>query len=96
MPTDDLDQVIHQPIRTKIMALLLSRKECDYSTIKNSLNLSDGHMSTHMKVLVGENYVELEKEFVGNKPRTTYRLSKNGKKRFADYVASLRKLIELG
>jgi predicted ArsR family transcriptional regulator len=55
---NELDQVIHQPIRTKIMALLLNSGECDYSTIKNTLNISDGHMSTHMKVLVSEEYVE--------------------------------------
>lgn len=89
----ELDQVIHQPVRTKIIALLLSHRECDYNTIKNSLSLSDGHMSTHMKVLVGEDYVEMSKDFVGNKPRTTYRLSKNGKKKFSEYVAHLKKLI---
>lgn len=90
---NDLDQVIHQPIRTKIIALLISNKECDYSTIKNTLGLSDGHMSTHMKILVGENYVEMEKSFVSNKPKTTYRLSKHGKKRFAEYVDFLKKTI---
>jgi len=91
---NELDQVIHQPIRTKIMALILNHKECDYSTIKSTLELSDGHMSTHMKILVGENYVEMEKSFVDNKPKTTYRITKHGKKRFTEYVASLKKIIE--
>jgi len=92
----ELDQVIHQPIRTKIIALLLSTGECDYSTIKSNLELSDGHMSTHMKVLVGEEYVEMEKSFVDNKPKTTYRMTKLGKKKFSEYVAALKNIIELG
>ncbi len=79
---NELDQVIHQPIRTKIIALLLNSGECDYSTIKNTLNISDGHMSTHMKVLVTEEYVVMEKNFVDNKPKTTYKITKYGKKNF--------------
>ena len=91
----DLDQTIHQPVRTKIMALLLSTGKVDYTTLKSSLDLTDGHMSTHMKVLVNENYVEAEKSFVDNKPRTTYTLTKLGKKRFAEYIQALKEIIEL-
>ncbi len=93
---NELDQTIHQPIRTKIIALLLNSGECDYSRIKFSLDITDGHMSTHMKVLVGENYVEMEKSFVDNKPKTTYRMTKHGKKKFAEYIESLKKIINLG
>lgn len=92
---NELDQVIHQPIRTKILALLLNSGECDYSTIKNTLNISDGHMSTHMKVLVSEDYVELEKTFVANKPKTTYKVTKHGKKKFSEYVDTLKKIVTI-
>lgn len=92
---NELDQVIHQPIRTKIMALLLNSGECDYSTIKNTLNITDGHMSTHMKVLISEEYVEMEKNFVNNKPKTTYKVTKKGKKKFAEYVDTLKKIVTI-
>ena len=92
---NELDQVIHQPIRTKIMALLLNSGECDYSTIKNTLNISDGHMSTHMKVLLSEEYVEMEKTFVDNKPKTTYKVTKQGKKKFSEYVDTLKKIVTI-
>ncbi len=92
---NELDQVIHQPIRTKIMALLLNSGECDYSTIKNTLNISDGHMSTHMKVLVSEEYVVMEKTFVDNKPKTTYKVTKQGKKKFSEYVDTLKKIVTI-
>ncbi len=92
---NELDQVIHQPIRTKIIALLLNSGECDYSTIKNTLNISDGHMSTHMKVLVTEEYVVMEKNFVDNKPKTTYKITKYGKKKFSEYIDVLKKIVTI-
>lgn len=91
----ELDQIIHQPIRTKIMALLLNSGECDYTTVKNSLDITDGHMSTHMKVLLSEQYVEMEKSFVDNKPKTTYKITKLGKKKFAQYIEVLKSIINL-
>jgi predicted transcriptional regulator len=90
---EQLDRIIHQPIRTKIMAFLANVKECDYTPLKNNLGLTDGHMSTHMKELVSSGYVEVEKSFVDNKPRTTYRITKEGKKRFLNYISALKNLI---
>ena len=95
MTDTDLDKVIHQPIRTRIMAFLANVKECDYTSLKNSLKLTDGHMSTHMKELLASGYVEMEKSFIENKPRTTYRITKDGKKRFLLYVNALKELVSL-
>lgn len=92
---NELDRVIHQPIRTRIMAHLVNTGECDYTALKNTLGLSDGHMSTHMKELTGCGYVEMEKAFVGNKPKTTYRVTKEGRKQFAKYVNTLKSLISM-
>ena len=92
----ELDRVIHQPIRTRIIAYLANVKECDYTTLKNSLGLSDGHMTTHMRELLSGQYVEMEKEFVNNKPKTTYRITKEGKKRFLAYINTLKDIITIG
>jgi predicted ArsR family transcriptional regulator len=89
----DLNPILHQPIRTKIMAYLVTARKVDFTALKKTLGLTDGHMSTHMKLLVEENYVEVEKAFVDNKPKTTYKLTAHGKKAFADYVAELKHLL---
>jgi DNA-binding MarR family transcriptional regulator len=89
----ELNPILHQPIRTKIMAYLVTARKVDFTALKKALALTDGHMSTHMKLLVEENYVEVEKNFVDNKPKTTYRLSPKGKKAFADYVANLKQIL---
>lgn len=95
MKSTELDRVIHQPIRTRIMAMLVNIGECDYTTIKNTLQLSDGHMSTHMKELVSSEYVEMEKAFVENKPKTTYRITKLGRAKFVEYVKALKNIIAM-
>jgi DNA-binding MarR family transcriptional regulator len=92
---EELNRVLHQPIRTRIMAYLLASGSADYTTIKNMFALSDGHMTTHMRELIEHNYVAVDKRFVNNKPRTTYYLTPEGKTAFADYISVLKKIISL-
>ena len=93
MKNVELDQVIHQPVRTKIIAFLANSGASDFTTLKKALDLTDGHMSTHMKLLVENGYVDVEKTFVDNKPKTTYEISKEGRKKFTEYINVLRALV---
>lgn len=93
MTKDSIDKVIHQPVRTKIMAYLANVKVCDYTTLKNTLGLTDGHMTTHMRELLEHKYVEMEKSFVDNKPKTTYHITKLGLKNFKEYVSYLKSIL---
>jgi len=91
----EFDRIIHQPVRTRIVAFLAKHGPTDYVTLRDQLGLSDGHMTTHMRELIGAEYVRFEKEFVDNKkPRTTYKLNATGRKRFAAYREVLKKLVE--
>lgn len=89
----ELNRVLHQPIRTRIIALLVAAGSCDYTQLKKELNLSDGHMTTHMRELLEYRYVVSEKMFVDNKPRTTYYLTDEGRAAFAEYIESLKRII---
>ena len=93
---DELDKIIHQPIRTRVMAILANEMECDYTSLKKKLEVADGQMSTHMKELLSCGYVQMEKSFVDNKPKTTYKITKEGRKKFSEYVSALKKLIAMG
>ncbi len=79
------------------MAYLASHGPTDYVTLRNALELTDGHMTTHMRELIASEYVSFEKEFVDNKkPRTTYKLSALGKKQFGAYIKTLKEIIQGG
>lgn len=89
----ELNRILHQPIRTRIVALLIARGSCDYNGLKKEFKLSDGHMTTHMKELIEHDYVKVEKTFVDNKSRTTYYPTQLGREEFAEYVRSLKRII---
>lgn len=92
----ELDKVLHQPIRTKIIAYLAANQSCDFNTIKRLFNLSDGHMTTHMRELLESGYVEVEKRVVAGKPKTVYYITKAGGEAFVKYIAMLREVLMLG
>ena len=89
----ELNRILHQPIRTKIMAYLVAHGSCDYTALKKEFDLSDGHMTTHMRELLEHQYISMKKTFVDNKPCTTYILTSAGKISFAQYIQSLKKII---
>ena len=91
-----LNSDIHEIARLRIVALLASldfEEKIGFSSIKASLNLSDGNLSSHIRVLEDEDYIKVEKTFVGRKPKTYYRLSIRGREAFAEYIEALQALL---
>jgi DNA-binding MarR family transcriptional regulator len=93
---DQPDAVIHQPARLKIMAALKAlppREQLEFMRLKAIVNMTDGNLGAHIVTLEQAGYVEVEKDFVGKKPRTRVRLTKTGRRAFENYVAFLRDLV---
>ncbi|ORM38618.1 MarR family transcriptional regulator [Francisella endosymbiont of Ornithodoros moubata] len=88
-----LNDILHQPIRTKIITYLYSVDSATFKDIKTLLELTDGHMSTHMKVFVKNGYIINKKSFKSGKPMTTYKITDKGKELFLDYVAELKRIV---
>ena len=89
-----IDDIIHSRIRLAIISLLISVEEAEFNFIKEKVNTTDGNLSVHVKKLEEAGYVSVKKEFIDRKPRTTYSLTKNGRKAFEDYLDHLEKLIK--
>ncbi len=90
------DAVIHQPVRLKIMAalkILPPGEALEFVRLKAIVGATEGNLGAHIATLEAASYVEVEKDFVGKKPRTRVRLSKNGRRAFEDYVAYLRDIV---
>lgn len=75
------------------MAYLVGHESTDYVTIKQLFNLSDGHMTTHMRELINNDYVSVEKLFENDKPRTIYHITEIGRSAFEEYVEALKTII---
>ncbi|MGA9883196.1 MAG: transcriptional regulator [Candidatus Acidiferrales bacterium] len=90
------DSVIHQPTRLKIMAALRAlppREQLEFMRLKALVGLTDGNLGAQIVTLQQSGYVEVEKDFVGKKPRTRVRLTKDGRRAFENYISFLREIV---
>ncbi|HEX4296310.1 MAG TPA: transcriptional regulator [Rhizomicrobium sp.] len=93
------DAIIHQPVRLKIMAalkILPGQEQLEFVRLKTIVGATEGNLGAHITTLEEAGYVEVEKDFVGKKPRTRVRLSKAGRRAFEAYIAYLRDIVESG
>jgi predicted ArsR family transcriptional regulator len=91
----DLDPVLHQPVRTRIVAYLAARGEATFTELKQALDATDGNLEAHIKKLVAARYVKVRKESGDTRPQTTYRLTAAGETAFHGYVDALQHLLKL-
>ena len=88
-----IDDVIHGRLRLGIMAYRIGATRCDFVTLKQHLQTTDGNLSVHLRKLEEAGYVEVEKSFQDRKPRTEVKLTTKGRKAFVRYLDSLSGLI---
>jgi DNA-binding MarR family transcriptional regulator len=93
----NLDELIHQPVRLRIMAALTSlepREQVDFGYLKEKLGLTDGNLGAHLRALEEAGYVTVEKTFVERRPKTYLSASAPGRKAFTAHVAALQAIIK--
>jgi len=93
MGIERLDPVLHERVRLGIVVLLVREGELDFQTLKRELGVTDGNLSQHLRVLEEAGIIRVKKRFVGRRPRTTYRLTEDGLKRFEIYLQGLQELL---
>ena len=89
-----INKVFESRVRLGIMSILAVNEDVDFGTFKGLLNLTDGNLSSHLSALEILNYITVKKEFVGKKPKTTYRVTENGRKVFNEHLNELEKLLK--
>ena len=87
-----LDPVIHLPARLQIMTCLAAVDRADYNYLKKKFGFTDGNLATHVRKLEEAEYIEVHKEFVGRKPKTSYEITKVGRTALTEYVRTLEEL----
>lgn len=90
----DLDDLIHQPVRLSIMAMLAYGKRVDFALLRDQLLVSDSNLSRHLTALEEAEYIVIEKVFEGKRPRTWLELTPQGRKAFESHVAALRRIVD--
>lgn len=88
-----INKAFDHRIRLGIMSILMVNEYADFTTLKELLGVTDGNLASHAKALEAEQYIMIEKQFIGKKPNTRYIATKEGRKAFKDHIDALEKLI---
>jgi DNA-binding MarR family transcriptional regulator len=91
---DQLDRVIHEPARLKIMTHLYVVESGDFVYLMRTTGLTRGNLSSHMTKLEEVGYVDVIKEFVDRKPVTMLKLTEQGRSAFLEYRKNMSLAIE--
>ena len=91
----ELNPIIHSQLRLAIMTLLVSVEEADFSYLKEQTNATSGNISVQLDKLSSAGYIEIRKEFVGKKTRTSCKLTEVGRKALDEYVETLKTYLKL-
>ncbi|WP_144283822.1 winged helix-turn-helix domain-containing protein [Chryseobacterium echinoideorum] len=88
-----LNKEFESRVRLGIMSVLMVNDWVDFSEMKSLLEITDGNLASHSNALEKSNYIEVKKEFVGKKPKTSYRVTQNGRTAFTQHLNALEKLL---
>ncbi len=88
-----LNKEFESRVRLGMMSVLMVNDWVDFTEMKNLLQVTDGNLASHSTALEKKEYIEVKKEFVGKKPRTSYKITEIGKKAFQEHLAFLEKMM---
>ena len=91
---EQFDKAFENRIRLQIMSVLVANESYDFNSLKDLLNVTDGNLASHLKALEKEEYILVNKSFVGRKPNTQYSASAKGREAFKKHIEALENLIK--
>lgn len=92
-PTRGLDDLVHQPTRLGILAVLSEAGRVRFGYLRDALELTDGNLSRHLQLLADAGLVEMEKGAENGRRGTWAKLTQPGRKALAKELAALRLLV---
>jgi DNA-binding MarR family transcriptional regulator len=93
-PFLQLDRVIHERGRLAIMSMLAASPDLSFTELRDTLEMTDGNLTTHMRTLQEAGYVSIAKSYRNRRPLTTVSLTAAGRRAFANYVALLEQIVQ--
>lgn len=89
----DLDASIVAPARLKLLTTLTAVSEAEFSTVRETLQVSDSVLSKHLAALESIDYVKRRKGMHRGRRTTWLSLTPRGRRALSAHVAALRSLI---
>ena len=95
MPYPVFDDVIHEPHRLRICAMLVPSSGTDFAAVRDEMGLSDSALSKHLKTLSERGYTRLERTVRDGHQVTTVVLTPAGREALCGHVAELQRMARI-
>ena len=91
---EQFDKAFENRVRLQVMSILAVNESYDFNSLKDLLAVTDGNLASHLKALEKEEYIKVEKSFIGRKPNTKYTATEKGLNAFKKHLEALESLIK--
>lgn len=88
-----INKVFESRIRLGIMSVLIVNDAYDFNSLKETLDVTDGNLASHLKALEEKGMIRVNKQFIGRKPNTSYSATETGISEFKQHLRALENLI---
>ena len=89
-----LDQALLDPTRFSIVSLLAPARWTEFGFVRDALGMSDSALSKQVTTLGRLGYVDVDKGYVGKRPRTWLWLNDQGRAALRGHVAALEQIAQ--
>ena len=69
------------------MSVLSVNETYDFNSLKETLQVTDGNLASHLKALEKAGMIQVEKQFINRKPNTSYSATEKGLAAFKQHIA---------
>ena len=89
-----LNKIFDSRVRLGIMSVLMVNDSYDFNSFKETLDVTDGNLASHLKALEEKKMIRVNKQFIGRKPNTSYSATDEGRLLFRQHLKNLEELIK--
>ena len=89
----NLNKAFESRIRLGIMSVLMVNETYDFNNLKETLNVTDGNLASHLRALEEKGMIKVNKKFLGRKPNTSYSATESGRSDFQQHLKALENII---
>jgi DNA-binding HxlR family transcriptional regulator len=89
-----LNKLFENRVRLGIMSALIVSDSYDFISLRDTLEVTDGNLASHLKALEENEVIKVNKQFIGRKPNTSYSITESGAALFREHIKALEDIIK--
>lgn len=90
----NFNKIFESRVRLGIMSVLAVNRRMDFTSLRDTLAVTDGNLASHLRALEEAGYIRMEKSFINRKPNTSYSITDEGMENFTNHLKALEELIK--